>query len=149
MPFSIFFQQVSNLFLFRLKQHHASIKLTSKCEIKSPGGPSPTNSNLLLFPQLFLLPLGLSSFSFSIANESTSFIYLFGQLYFPLKHDSKPSHKFFCAYHETPQDFARIHPNLPSHFSKISSSTQRFGLLLSPQNSRPSSKGTFTTRSGH
>ena len=80
-----------HFYLFQPRQHNISFLLTSKEELKYPGVLFLSNSNQLLCLLLFPLPLGLSSFSFSIVNEVTFFIYLFGQLYFSLKNNSKPS----------------------------------------------------------
>ena len=94
--------------LFPPRQHKTSILLTPKGEIKYPGVIFLSNPNLLLCPLLFSLPHGLSSFSFSTVNKGTLFLYLFGQLYFSFKHDSKL---------RPWQDFAHILPNFLSSFS--------------------------------
>ena len=101
-----------------------------------------SNPNLLLSPLLFPLPLGLFSFSFSTVIKGTLFIYLFSQLYFSLSTIQNRVHRFCGGYHETRQDFAHILRNIPSPFSKISSSTQWSSLLQNSQNFRPHSRGT-------
>ena len=93
----------------------------------------------------FPLPLGLSSPSFSIVNDVTLFIYLFGQRYSSLKNNSNPSpvnttryvkilHTYYLISH-------RLIQNIP--FNAM------VWPLTKPQNSRSHSRGTFTTWSGH
>ena len=70
-----------HFYLFRTRQHNTSFLLTSKDELKHPGVVFPKQPNLLL--------------SFTIVNEGNSFIPLFGQQYFSLKNNPKPSPQIF------------------------------------------------------
>ena len=76
---------------FRPQQHNTTFLLISKGGIKYPGVSFPQQPKPFTLSTTFSLFLGQSSFSFTIINEGTLFIYLFGHLYFSLKHNSKPS----------------------------------------------------------
>ena len=70
-----------HFYLFRPRQHNTSC-LLPKVRWYILGLLFLSNPNLLLCPLHLMLHLSLSSFSFSIVNEATLFICLFGQLYF-------------------------------------------------------------------
>ena len=75
-----------------------------------------SNPTLLFCPLLFPLPLGLSSFAFSIVNVGT---YLFIYLVNNISHSSTIQnrvHKFSGAYHETRQNITHKLPNSSSPF---------------------------------
>ena len=139
-------------YLFRITQHNTSFLLTFEGEIKYPGGSFSKQ------PKFFTLPIGLSFFSFSTVKENTLFICWFGQPYFSLKHNSKPCPSIFLCI---PQDTSGFcihtrHVRILHTYSLISHPLFQnilFNIkirpLIKPPNSRPHSKGTFTTRSGH
>ena len=85
-------------YLFQPRQNNTSLLLTSKGEIKYPGGSFPKQPTTLILSTTFPLPPGLS-FAFSIVNERTLFIYLFGQLFLPQARFDTESIKFSGAYH--------------------------------------------------
>ena len=129
-------------YLFQSQQHNTSFLLTSKGEIKYPGGSFPKQPKpFTLSTAFYHCPL---VYLLSLFQQLTRVLYLFIYLVNYISPSStiqNRDHKFSSAYHKTHQNIAPIFPNFPSPFSEISSSIQWSGLLPNPKNSRPHYRG--------
>ena len=91
-----------NFYLFRPRQHNTSFLLTSKDELKYPGGSFPKQPKPFTLSATFSTSPRLSSFSFSIVNEVTLFIYLVNYIS-PSRTIQDRVHKFFWCLLPNPQ----------------------------------------------